>query len=182
MVDDFDAWYAETRPTMASALAAWCGDPALAADALDEAFVRAIERWGRVRSMDEPAGWVWRTATNVARRRMRRHGLEGRALRRHSAGRAAATRELSGDDVDLRRALLTLTERQRTAIVLHYIADLPVSDVADLMGVATGTVSATLHQARTLLAARLETVDLAPPVVEAPRPTAPAPRTDGATS
>jgi RNA polymerase sigma-70 factor (ECF subfamily) len=180
MVEDFDAWYAVTRPTMASALTAWCGDPSLAADALDEAFVRAIERWDRVRSMDQPAGWVWRTATNVARRRMRRHGLEGRALRRHSAGRAAATRELSGDDVDLRRALLTLTERQRTAIVLHYIADLPVSEVAVLMGIATGTVSATLHQSRTLLAARLDVVDLAPTGLEPPPPAAPAPRTDGA--
>ncbi len=85
MVDDFDGWYAELRPTMGRALSAWCGDAELAADALDEAFVRAIERWDRVGDMDAPAGWVWRTATNVVRRRMRRVDLEQRALRRHSA-------------------------------------------------------------------------------------------------
>ena len=155
MIEDFDGWYAELRPSMGRALVAWCGDPSVAADALDEAFVRAIERWDRVRTMDTPAGWLWRTATNLARRRMRRQGLEGRALRRQSSGRAEDEAGPTGDDVDLRRALLTLTERQRTAVVLHYIADRPVREIALLMGIAEGTVGATLHQARSLLAAQL---------------------------
>jgi RNA polymerase sigma-70 factor (ECF subfamily) len=155
MIDDFDHWYAEMRPSMSAALVAWCGDPSIAADALDEAFARAIERWDRVRAMDQPAGWVWHTASNVARRRMRRHWLERRALRRHASGRRDETAGPTGDDVDLRRALLTLTERQRTAVVLHYIADLPQREVGAAMGITEGTVGATLHQARSLLAARL---------------------------
>jgi RNA polymerase sigma-70 factor, ECF subfamily len=159
MIEDFDGWYADVRPAMSAALVAWCGDPSVAAEALDEAFVRAIERWDRVRAMDAPAGWLWRTATNVARRRMRRQGLEGRAFRRHSSGRAEDAAGPTGDDVDLRRALMTLTERQRTAVVLHYIADLSVREVGLLMGIAEGTVGATLHQARSLLAAQLTPTD-----------------------
>ena len=60
-----------------------------------------------------------------------------------------------GDDVDLRRALLTLTERQRTAVVLFYIADLPTKEIGDVMEIAPGTVAATLHQARQRLADQL---------------------------
>lgn len=154
-VDDFDAWYAGSRPPMAAALAVWCGDAALASDALDEAFVRAIERWERVRHLASPGGWVWRTATNVVRRRARRIALEERLLRRHAAGERDVVAGPTGHDVDLREALLELSERQRTAVVLHYIADLPVREVAAAMEIAEGTVHATLHRARQRLSERL---------------------------
>lgn len=125
MVEDFDDWYQEVRPSMAAALAAWCGDASLAADALDEAFVRAVERWDRVRATPSPAGWVWRTATNVVRRRRRRARIEQRLLQRHAAGQIEAASGPDGVDVDLHRALALLTDRQRTAVVLHHVADMP---------------------------------------------------------
>jgi RNA polymerase sigma factor (sigma-70 family) len=170
VVDDFDRWYAELRPTMGRALTAWCGDIALASDALDEAFVRAVERWDRVGAMDARAGWVWRTATNVVRRRMRRIGLEQRALRRHRADGSDSSPGPEADDLDLLRALRCLSERQRTAVVLHYVADLSQADVASLMGITTGTVAATLHQARARLAELVGEPDDA---------AIPAPRIDG---
>lgn len=176
MVDDFDAWYAQLRPPMLAALGAWCGEPSVADDALDEAFVRACERWERVRRSPSPAGWVWRTATNLVRRHHRRAALERRfhlGQRSEQATRPPST----DDDVDLRAALGRLTERQRTAVVLHHVADLPHAEVAAAMGVATGTVAATLHQARARLAADLGTVDGR--AAAAPTPTAAS--TDGAT-
>jgi len=103
MVDDFDEWYSSVRAEMAPALAAWCGDSALAADALDEAFTRAFERWNRVRRLDSPAGWVWRTSTNVVKRRSRRAAQEGRLLARHVANRPRIDVGID-DDLDLRRA------------------------------------------------------------------------------
>lgn len=177
MVEDFDEWYERVRPPMAAALGAWCGDESLAADAIDEAFVRAVERWDRVAAMASPAGWVWRTATNVARRRARRAAFEQRVL-----GRRAADERIAGDSapdlaLDLRSALLDLTERQRTAIVLHHIVDLPVSDVAAALGVAPGTASATLHQARARLATLLGDDDTPAPASR--RGAEPITRTDG---
>lgn len=179
MVEDFDEWYERVRPPMAAALGAWCGDESLAADAIDEAFVRAVERWDRVRRMASPAGWVWRTATNVARRRARRAAFEQRVLgRRTGEQRAHGDGALELDlDLDLRAALLALTERQRTAVVLHHIVDLPVSEVAAALGVAPGTASATLHQARTRLATLLGDDDT--PAPAARRRAAPITRTDG---
>lgn len=175
-VEDFDVWYAEQRRALAPALAAWCGDSGVAADALDEAFTRAVERWDRVSRLTSPTGWVWRTATNVVRRRARRATLEVRLLRRTHGGQSALVDGPSADGIDLRRALLGLTERQRTAVVLHHIADLPHRDVADAMGIAEGTVAATLHQARRRLA---ETLTETPPEMPTLRSGLPS-RTHGA--
>lgn len=180
MVDDFDAWYAQLRPPMLAALGAWCGEPSVADDALDEAFVRACERWERVRRSPSPAGWVWRTATNLVRRHHRRLALERRfhlGQRTEHATRAPST----DDDVDLRAALGRLTERQRTAVVLHHVADLPHAEVAAAMGVAVGTVAATLHQARARLAADLGSAEGHGDAHAANLPTPTAASTDGAT-
>lgn len=155
MAEDFDGWYAATRPLLAPALSAWCGDVDLASDALDEAFVRAVERWDRVGALASPSGWVWRTATNVVRRRTKRRGVEEGLWRRRAGPEESPTVDPNGADVDLQRALLLLTDRQRTAVSLFYLADLPVREVAEVMGVATGTVDATLHQARHLLSRHL---------------------------
>ena len=164
-MEDFEDWYRELRPPMQVALATWCGDAPLASDALDEAFVRALERWSRVRDLDSPAGWVWRTATNQVRRLTRRRAHEQRLLASVSAGAHRAV-ESTGDDLDLRRAIASLSDRQRAAVVLYYLADLSVRDVAAAMGVATGTVDATLHHAR----ARLHGLLAEPAAAPAPTP------------
>lgn len=54
-------------------------------------------------------------------------------------------------DLDLRRALTGLTQRQRTAVTLHYYLGLPLADVADVLGCSTGTVKSTLADARSRL-------------------------------
>jgi RNA polymerase sigma-70 factor, ECF subfamily len=61
--------------------------------------------------------------------------------------------------VDLRRAIAALPERQRTTVFLHYYLDLPVSEVAAVLGCAEGTVKSALHDARRALARRLEPGD-----------------------
>jgi RNA polymerase sigma-70 factor (ECF subfamily) len=55
-------------------------------------------------------------------------------------------------DVDLLAAVDALPEGQRTAVVLHHLLDLPVAEVADVMGVRPGTVKTHLHRARNRLA------------------------------
>ena len=61
--------------------------------------------------------------------------------------------------LDVRAALVQLTDRQRAAVVLRYVADLPVADIAEVMGCAIGTVKATLHQALAHMRIELETDD-----------------------
>ena len=66
---------------------------------------------------------------------------------------ASTLREL---DIDLIRAIRQLPPKQRAAIALRYVEDLPVSQIADILGCSTSTASVHLHRARTKLAELLE--------------------------
>ena len=56
-------------------------------------------------------------------------------------------------------ALRRLPEAQREVVALHYLADLPVVEIADLLGVAEGTVKSRLMRGREALAALLSEED-----------------------
>jgi len=156
VVDDahFEQWYIALHPRLITALTVITGDSSLAAEVVDEAFVRAYERWDRVGEMASPDGWTFRTALNVLRRRQRRLQLEQQLHLRRAAGLdgSAAPPEWS---VELWDALRRLPPRERTAIVLRHVADLPVEEIARAMRIAGGTVGSTLHSARRHLAAAL---------------------------
>lgn len=143
-------WYGAEYRRMVASLIALTGDGELARDVAGEAFARALERWERVRIMASPAGWTYRVAVNLLRRRHRR-SLRERELQGVMAG---GEREMVDRDVrlDLVAALGRLSPRARMAVVLRYVADLTEADVAAAMGVAPGTVASTLSSARTRLA------------------------------
>jgi RNA polymerase sigma factor (sigma-70 family) len=148
--DGFASWYEEHYVRMVGALVVVTGDRDVAAEAASEAFARALARWDRVSAMDSPTGWTYTVALNVARRMHRRARVEALLLRRN-----APDPPIRGDAVDVWDAVRRLPDRQRTAVVLHYLSDLPQREVARAMGVAEGTVAATLNAARQTLATSL---------------------------
>jgi RNA polymerase sigma factor (sigma-70 family) len=157
----FEAFYEATHPRLVTSLLLVTGDPDVARDATDEAFVRALGAWRRVSAMESPAGWTYRVAINVVRRRARRAGLERRLLAR-SARPAAAVPAPAGEAWAV---VAELPERQRTAVVLRFVADLTESQIAEAMGVSRSTVSSTLADAtRSLGQALAEPVEPAEPV------------------
>lgn len=79
---EFATFYEEMHPRLISSLAAWCGDIELATDAADEAAIRTLERWDKVKVMANPEGWVFRVAMNQVRRKAKRRTLERNLLRR----------------------------------------------------------------------------------------------------
>ncbi len=81
-MNSFSDFYREVHPRLVASLAAVCGDAELAADAADEAAVRALERWDRVGNMSNPAGWTYQVALNDLKRRGRRRELVRVLLRR----------------------------------------------------------------------------------------------------
>jgi RNA polymerase sigma-70 factor, ECF subfamily len=145
----FEELYRREHETVFRAVLALCGDRAVAEDATQEAFARALERWKRLRNRSWAAGWVTTTALNVARRLLRRRpvGAPDRADGR-DVDRA----------VDVWRAVRALPERQQEAVVLFYVVDLPVAAVAGAMGCSEGTVKAHLSRAREALRGSLEGV------------------------
>ena len=144
---DFEHWYPGEHGRLFASLLALSGDRELAADATDEALSRALQHCDRVGRMESPGGWTYRVAVNVLRRLARRRALERRFLRR--LARPHVVSPPAGEVWDVVRSL---PERQRTAVVLRYVADLPESDIATAMGVTRGTVASTLADARAALA------------------------------
>lgn len=143
----FEPWYRDEYPRVVRALFLIGRDRELAVDAASEAFARALERWGRVSTMASPAGWTYTVGLNVLRRYLRRSRLERIFFRRS----ADPFPEFQEGHAELWDALSTLPFRERTAVVLHYLLDLPQREVAEVMGVAPGTVAAALHSARNRL-------------------------------
>ena len=126
------------------------GDEQLALDATQEAFSRAFARWNKLRRSEWAGGWVTTTALNICRRGMGRR-----------EGSLEAERIAPQGDTDLRidvaSAVATLPLKQRQAALLYYLADLPVSAVAELMKTSEGSVKTHLSRARKALEQRLDT-------------------------
>lgn len=148
---DFEDWYRIHHPRLLAAMVVLSGDIDVAADVAAEAFARTLERWERVAAMANPAGWTYQVGVNLLRRRWRRRVLEGRALRR-AAPVPPMIADVSAERVDVWRAVCALPRRARTAVVLRYYASMTEDEVAAAMGVAPGTVAATLSNARRRLA------------------------------
>ncbi len=153
---DFDRFYRGSyRKVYASALT-MTTEPESARDAAQEAFVRAYARWKRLRSESWAEGWVLTTAMNLARRHRRSALRERLGLR---SGRAFSERGLTTDRMEVLESLRRLPKRQRQAIVLFYIGDLPVSAVARVMELSEGAVKSHLSQARQTLRREMEVMN-----------------------
>ena len=116
------------------------GDRAEAEDCAQEALARALVRWDRVHGY-APA-WVARVSVNLALDRIR-------ARKRLESSRPAQVSEGSSYDLadrrrDLGIALAALPRRQREAIVLRYLVDLPEAETAGAMGCTIGTIKSTV--------------------------------------
>ncbi len=149
-LDDFSEFYAAHFHSLTVQLFAHTGDLSEAQDLVQEAFCRALARWPRLAGYDDPVAWVRRVAWNLATSRWRRVRTALVFARRQ---REEVAPEPSPDRVALVAALSRLPDRQRRAVALHYLADLPLTTIAAELGVAEGTVKSWLHRARTTLAA-----------------------------
>jgi RNA polymerase sigma-70 factor, ECF subfamily len=153
---DFDEFYLSSAARLVRHGYALTGDMAEAQDIAQEAFARAWQRWAMVADCDSPEAWVRRVATNLAASRWRRIRVA-----RAAAGRAAEQHapEVSTDTVALVSGLRTLSERQRTVLVLHYMCDMTIDQIAAELGCPAGSVKSWLSRGRTALAAAVEIVE-----------------------
>jgi RNA polymerase sigma-70 factor (ECF subfamily) len=134
------------------------GDREHGRDAVQEAFARAIAGHLDYRGDGPLEAWLWRAVTNAAHNQRRAahslvpvDSLEGEAEHRlaTSGGRRADA---------VREHLAVLPERQRLVLFLRYYADLSYTQIGEVLGLRTGTVSATLAAAHRTLRGRLEPV------------------------
>lgn len=150
---DFDEFYAAHYADLVVQIYAYFGDRQEAQDVVQEAFCRALARWRRLSAYDDPVAWVRRVAWNLATSRWRRARTALGFLRRQREEPVVDAPGL--DRVALVNALAALPPAQRRAMVLHYLVDLSVAEIAQREGVAEGTVKSWLYRGRAALAEQL---------------------------
>lgn len=91
--------------------------PEAAADAVQEAFIRADHHWHRVGRLDDPAGWVRRVALNLLTNGRRD---ERRRTSIVSTVRPVPATDLTVDLLDLRRAIDALAPTMRLTLFLFH--------------------------------------------------------------
>jgi RNA polymerase sigma-70 factor (ECF subfamily) len=149
---DFAECYAAKFRSIAAHLAVYLGSFDEAQEVTQEAFTRAWARWGRIGRYDDPAAWVRRVAWNLATSRLRRIRT---AVRHRHSQRLELVAGPGPERVALDIALATLPDNQRRAVVLHYLAGLPVAEIAELCRTREGAVRTWLYRARRTLARHL---------------------------
>jgi RNA polymerase sigma-70 factor, ECF subfamily len=153
-LNDFDALFAAHYARLVRALTLVAGDQELAADAVQEAFVRAHLKWRKIGRYEDPIGWVRRVAINQIRDAHRRHERKNRALRRMAARESAVAEPVEPDEFG--RLLAALPTQQRAATALFYVDGLSIAEIAAALDIAEGSVKSHLHDARRRLKPLLE--------------------------
>ena len=145
---DLEELYRRRHGAFQVMLASVTGSVESARDVVQEAFAQALRDQTGYRGEGSLEGWVWRIAFRVA------IGSKGsRELALEDVPEVAFVDE--SRDPTLAAALRELPPRRRMAIFLRYFADLSYAEIGEVLGVAEGTVAATLSKAHEQLGARL---------------------------
>ena len=161
--DAFRAFYDRTARPLWSYLSRMTCDSHLADDLLQESFYRFLRTRGHWENESHRRAYLFRIATNLVldgRRRARRAGLVPLPESDHDTIPAAGgdLAEASVRRADLRRAMDRLRPRERALLWLAYAQGHAHTEIADTLGVKTGSVKLLLFRARRKLAGMLRAV------------------------
>jgi RNA polymerase sigma-70 factor (ECF subfamily) len=156
--EEFDTFYTTSFGRIVNQVHALIGDRDEAQDCVQEAFARAWSHRGRLDVTRRPEAWVRTTAYRLAVSRWRR---AVRSRRRPDRALQPLDDQPPPDEarVELMRALDQLPTDQRRALVLHHLCDMPVTEVAAVVGAPVGTVKARLSRGRATLQSLLSEED-----------------------
>ena len=153
----FEGFFEEQKEHLLRMLSVITGSRAEAEDLAQEAFTRVFERWETVAAMEEPAGYLHRTAMNLFRNQYRRARVAlARTMR---LGPELDVFKRVDDRDAATRALGALTPRQRAALVLTEALGYSGEETGRLLGIKASTVWALTHQARAALRGTAEATD-----------------------
>ncbi len=158
----FEAFYLANERRLFRALYVLTGSRDQAEDLAQQAFCRVWERWESVGTLDDPTGYLFRTAFNAHRSATRRAVRTARraldVFVHTSPSPAPAPADVAADRDHVARALARLTPRQREAVVLTQLLDCDASHAARIMRIRPATVRVLVSQARAVLVADVRSV------------------------
>ena len=150
----FEEFFLEQRDGVYGALWLVTRDRQEAEEIAQDAFLKLWERWDRVGSLDDPEGYLYRTAMNVWRSRRRRAAVALRKVVRPSRTEDALA-SVDANDVVI-RALAVLTPKQRAAVVLTDLLDLTSEEAGNALGIRASTVRVLAGRGRDRLRQEME--------------------------
>lgn len=135
-----------------------CNDQEAAADLLQDVFLRLYRFAGRI-DPDRPLEpWLYRVTTNLAYTWVKRRHRWTRPLEEIaewlSGGKKTSPQYIAEQDEESRyiqQAVAALPLAQRVVVVLYYVNDLPLQEIAEILNIPEGTVKSRLHYGRQAL-------------------------------
>ena len=151
--EDFEIFFRREHPRLLTLAVALIGDREVARELVQESLLRAFNSWPKVARLERPGGWTRRVLVNLCVDLHRRRGRERRALER-------SVPALASESPDLPSAMFwesvrRLPRLQRSVVAMHYVDDMSVMEVAEVLGVSSGSVKTSLSRARASLAPAL---------------------------
>ena len=150
---DFEGFFHREYPRLVKSLYLTTSNLLEAEELAQEAMARVFERWDRVKGMDAPGGYLYHTALNLNRKRLRRLAVRARGFlwpaEPPDAIAASETRS------DLMRALAGLPDSQKEALVLVDWLELTSEEAGRILGIRPASVRSRVHRARETLQSRL---------------------------
>lgn len=148
----FEDFYAEEYHSVLALARVLTGEQGRAEDMTHDAFVAALQAWETVQN---PPAWIRRVVANMSHSAWRRRYAEQRALGRVPPP-VRVGMDVPSDTEEFWKEVRGLPLRQAQAIALFYLDDLPVSDIADILGCTESTARVHLTRGRKSLAKRLD--------------------------
>jgi RNA polymerase sigma-70 factor (ECF subfamily) len=142
----FEEFFEAEFARLCEALVLLTGDPLEAEELAQEAMTRVLERWDRVSAMGSPTGYLFRTAMNLNRNRVRR--IRVRARRSFHEDPSPDHGASVSDQQDVRLALTKLSRAEREALVLVDWQQMDTAEAGRLLGISANAVRVRLHRAR----------------------------------
>jgi RNA polymerase sigma-70 factor, ECF subfamily len=142
----FEEFFEAESRTLYRRLCLVTGNRHEAEEVMQDAFISVLERWDRVSGMDNPTGYLYRTAFHMVHKRSRR---AARALRHMAHLMPEVDEFAAADDREIvRRALGKLTRRQRAAVVLTELLGYSSEEAGAIMRARPVTVRVLASQGR----------------------------------
>lgn len=155
VAESFEEFYEREYSNMLKLAYALSGNRWAAEEIAQDGFFAAHRNWKKIGSYESPGAWVRRVVSNLAVSFLRRRVVETRALVKLAARRLDPIETIPERDEEVWRAVRSLPRRQAQTVALHYLLDLPLSEIASTLECSESTVKVQLHNARNALADRL---------------------------
>jgi RNA polymerase sigma factor (sigma-70 family) len=156
LVAEIESLYRERFADFVAVAASIVGERESAREVVQDAFASVVRSRRDFRREAPLEAWVWRTVINAASKKRRNYAREAQAHETAVAMNGSLPHREEG--LELASLVAVLPERQRLVLFLRYYADLDYRRIAQILGVRTGTVSASLHAAHNTLRRALSEV------------------------